>query len=198
MKTKTTPATATPDVRADLAKTLHSEQLAVARANLDRLQADLADAKITADAAEAQHRAAAATWQRAEDAGVPHTQEQAERLTRLHSELVAAKNAVADLEQQIADCEYILSRDEEAAARARRIALAEALWPPMVKKLLPLVRQMHAALEEQAKVRDQLIEAGAWGLVNVEDLALPDALYTDPSPTLTRWLAAAERAGYRA
>lgn len=199
MKTKAADARgAAAELRPDLAKTLESEQIAAARARLARLQADLADARIAADAATAQHQAAERAWNRAEDAGVPHTQEQAEQLTRLGREASAAKAAVTALREQIAQAEWTIAQDAEVAARQRRIALAEALWPPMVKRLMPQVRQMLAALEEQERVKAQLVEAGAWGLVSVEDLALPGAMYDDQCPAMRQWLAQAERAGFRA
>lgn len=189
---------APPVVRADLAKTIEADALAAARVNLARLRADLADAKIASDAATAQYDAAQRAWDRAQEAGVSHTSAEGERLTRLWQESSAAKARITDLESQIAECEYVLGQDVEAAARTHRQQLAATVWPPMVARMMRQARDFLAALKAQDAVRAQLSDAGAWGMVAIEDLSMLDRDYISLCPRIAAWLAACEKAGFTA
>lgn len=195
-QTTGTAAAAEPSelVRGLLAKE-RTEAIRAASARRDELKADLSDARVEHEAAQRLRSAAEAQWALNEP---NHTSAEAQRLEQRRAQDAAAAAHVADLSRELNEVEAELrdlSRNEQ---RERAQKLAAEAWPPMVRKVMQQARAFRATLAEQAKVREQLADAGAWGLVAVEDLVMPDATYLgDPCEAITRWLEACERAGFQ-
>lgn len=189
--TRSAPRPASRDLDADL----HSEAITAAEDERDRLAADLADAKITADGAAAMLAAAESAWARASK----HTTAEAERLERLRQEAPAVALAVADLERRVAEAGQRIVELRRDEGRTRKTARARQVYPPTIKRLGVAVRELLAAMDAEAQARMTLEREGCWSPAFVTDAALGifDGRAGDLlRPALERWLAQAERAGY--
>lgn len=185
-------STNVPTLPGDLARVAAADEVAVARARLDTLTADLDDARIAHAAALTSYEAAQRAWERAET----HTAAQAERLTRLHTEVSTAAQAVTDLETRISETRETISKDEHEAGMRRRAQIIAETWPPAVRQMIAAAQAWLAALEAQQHAWDVLCDAEAWGGATPQPFTMPDQTYNDVSPQLRKWLAECRAAGY--
>ena len=179
----------------DLKRQARAEQIATVEAEQAQRATELRAAQGKAATVGQALAAAEASWDRAEATHTAHTVADAARIELLRAEHVSVEATIADLEARLSDCRGRLAEWAHDDTLKQRQQLVADVWPPMVKRLVPAVRELVAALEAQEHVRDQLYQAGALGLLPVEPLTLPDAVWDDPAPLLRTWLAAVERAG---
>lgn len=190
------PAAAQSEPESELVRSLRQQERAAAIQEATTRRAaiadDLADARILAETARQRLAVATTNW----DAnGEMHTSEEAVRLEARQREATATAAQVAELQSQLDAVDVELGELQRNEQRERGSKLAAEVWPSMVRKVAAQARAFHAVLVEQAKIREQLFEAGAWGLVDVEGLVMSDVMYLDPCPSITTWLEAVERAG---
>lgn len=201
LTTKTIPATVQQQSGqdSDLVRSLkyRERQQAIQEANAqrDELLAEIGDASITAEAAKQLRQAAENLWQANEPDH--HSSQEAQRLESRRRDDASASARLTALRDQLEAVEAQLRDLTRDAKREANIKLAADVWPPMVRKTMQAARDFYAALAEQAKVKQQLVDAGAWGLVDVEDLYMPSATYRDHCQAITDWLEKCVRAGFK-
>lgn len=178
----------------DLIGTLKTEEIAKELATRERLEAQLADLKAKASALTRQLAAAEDAWEHAKE----HTYTDASLLQTLRDETPNVLAQIAPLERDLAAVEERISDLRGAQEEKQRRKLADEQWPPFVKRMAPVVRQLLALLREQGALRERLSRENAWPYVRGGELTI-DGRYGENVLTerLEQWLAEMERTGYK-